>query len=95
MDINENKRRKLIKLIENEIDEIKTSIIDLTNKIQIKLSSFYQIMDQKNMQDLSLVEDSNLKSKIFQNVISDIHKIEDMVIDSFNSLRSKIEELKE
>ncbi|MHA1251466.1 MAG: hypothetical protein ACTSRP_15860 [Candidatus Helarchaeota archaeon] len=91
MDINENKRRKLIKLIENEIDEIKTSIIDLTNKIQIKLSSFYQIMDQKNMQDLSLVEDSNLKSKIFQNVISDIHKIEDMVIDSFNSLRSKIE----
>ena len=95
MDINENKRRKLIKLIENEIDEIKTSIIDLTNKIQIKLSSFYQIMDQKNMQDLSLVEDSNLKSKIFQNVISDIHKIEDMVIDSFNSLRSKIEKLKE
>ena len=83
-----DEKTKLIKEIRIELKNNKSSFIEIIKKVQIKLSSFYQLNSQNAAENIELFNDSKVKDKIFQNIIKDVNNLQDSINDFFTKMEN-------
>ncbi|TFF86368.1 MAG: hypothetical protein EU551_01770 [Promethearchaeota archaeon] len=90
-------RKKIIETLNDMQLELKNnqkSLVAKINKIQIKLSSFYQLYAPNKSDEPVPFKDSETQNKIFQNIINDINTLEDIISQVFLDLEKRITEIK-
>ncbi|MHA1271577.1 MAG: hypothetical protein ACTSPY_17420 [Candidatus Helarchaeota archaeon] len=89
--IDDNK--ELITELKNKLKANKLSLLELIHKIQIKFSSYYQLQNQENLQEIGLIQNKESMTKIFQNILSDINNLEDLILHFFEYFEKNIQKL--
>ena len=80
--------------MQQELKNNKKSLVAKINKIQIKLSSFYQLYAPNKSDGSVPFKDSETQNKIFKNIINDINSLEDTISEVFLDIEKRITEIK-
>ncbi|MHA1696956.1 MAG: hypothetical protein ACTSWR_10200 [Candidatus Helarchaeota archaeon] len=87
------KNKKYLDAIINRVKDTKISLPEMIQKLRIKLSTFYQLIDENKLEELRTAQNTDVKNIIFKNIMTNINDLEDFLIDFLKNLELELSRL--